>query len=150
MMPDTSRVFSGWLIGALLRWRTHALEGFLAVEALLLGLWMIQPWLSTFGAIPEAYTLLGLVPEWVLGAVWTTHGAASLWALWRTMAHQKMTGRLYWVGWCRRSALASVALWSLMLASFLAAVPGSTATPVYLGLVLASAWVYLRLYLRYG
>lgn len=148
-MPDMSRLLSVSLVRALINRRTHVLELFLGLESLIWGAWILDPLHDTFGALPTAYTVLGLVPEWAIGLVWTMHGSVSLYALWRTISRPGLRSRTHWIGLCRRAALAGVGLWSLVLVSFLAAVPGSTATPIYLGLVLANAWVYLRLHLKY-
>jgi hypothetical protein len=146
----TSRVFSPTVIDALISKRTFALEWFLGLEALLWGLFILQPWIATFDSLPVAYSVIGWLPEWFVGGFFTLHGSLSCWALWRTLTAPPDSDRRYWVGWCRRAALVSAGAWSLVLTSFLFAAPGSTATPIYLGLTCASAWVYLRLRLRFA
>lgn len=145
--------WSGIRASLLIR-RTVMLEVFLAMEAVLWGLWVANPLTDSFASIPEAYTILGLLPEWLVGLVFVGHGTAAAWAIYRTAWRPPLDAggrpsRRY-VHWCRRAALAGAGLWSVVLFSLLATVPTSTATPIYAGLMAASMWVYVRLDWRYG
>lgn len=124
----------GLLFDLLLRRRTHALEVFLGVEALLVGAWVAWPGPNAF-----ANELLQLIPDPIISAVLVTHGLGSLMALYYRDVHM-----------CRRSALVSAGIWAFLLAIFVFAPPRTLLTvPLVLGLALASLWVYLRLYLNY-
>ena len=122
---------------ALLVRQTWTLEFFLAVQAFVWGLWLLSPW-SSFGAIPNAYTVLGLIPESIWGLLFTGHGIAHLIVLW----HQRPD-------LCRRAALILASLWSAVFVSLLLTVPLATSTPIYAMNVLGCAWVFAHLDLRY-
>lgn len=113
---------------------TDALEWFLALFALLCGVW-------AWADIPlfTAATKLSLVPQWAIAAVFTVHGIGCVYA---------MCSRS--VELAKRAALANGALW-LFISSFLVLSPPVThwAVPVTLGPFLASAWVYVRLSLLF-
>lgn len=113
--------------------QTWALEYFLAWQALVWGLWLLLPFRS-FDVLPNAYTLLGLVPEPIWGVLFTGHGAAYLVVLWRRH-----------VDLCRRAALVTAWLWLTVLVSLLLTIPIATSTPVYAGYVVACMVVYVRL-----
>lgn len=140
----------GAIRSAILLRRTHMLEAFLALEAMVWGAWVLNPAFDAFESIPRAYTLLGLLPEWFVGMVFLGHGVAAAYVLYRTWADESREVRRGYVHWCRRAALAGAGLWSVVLVSFALTVPTSTAVPVYFGLMLASMWVYVRLDWRYG
>lgn len=124
-----------YLVGLLLRRRTHALEVFLACEAVVAGLWLLWPGENGF---TEA-TWLSLIPDVLLGGVLVTHGLGGLMALYYGDVHM-----------CRRAALASAALWAFMLTVFLVSPPQTLITiPLIAVLAAGSVWVYVRLYLRY-
>lgn len=127
-----------WLVGALLTRQTWTLELFLAIQSLTWGLWLLGPW-SAFGQVPAAFTVLGLVPEPIWGGLFAAHGLAHLIALWKGDPHL-----------CRRAAIVTAGLWSVVLGSFLVTVPLSTAVPIYGVNVLGASWVYMRLHWRFG
>lgn len=138
-----ARVYE-WTICALLHHRTTVLEWFLAMEALLCGLWVLKP-----GAAFGAPTLLTYLPESLTGAVFTAHGLLAVLALARVRPGKPRGLRN--LDLCRRSALASAALWTMVLASYLFAGPGSTLViPLLAGFVISSLWVYFRLFLLFG
>ena len=123
-----------WLLRILLERRTHSIEVFLAVQALVTGIWILWPGKSAFSS-----ELLSLIPDALLGATMVLHGTGSLMALWYGN-----------VGMCRRAARASTAMWAFLFTVFVFAPPRTLLTmPLVLGLALASFWVFLRLYLRY-
>lgn len=124
---------TAWLTFALRRHQTWALEYFLAYQSLVWGLWLLLPF-SSFGVVPNAFTVLGLIPEPAWGLIFAGHGCAYLAALWR--------GR---IDLCQRGALVTVWLWSTVLVSLLLTIPLATSTPVYGSYMLAGAFVYLRL-----
>lgn len=129
------------LFDRLTRWvwsrQTWTLELYLAVQSTVWGAWLLMPW-DSFGVIPDAYTILGLVPEWMWGAAFTAHGLAHLTVLHRRDPHQ-----------CRRAALALAMLWSAVVVSLLLTIPLSTATPIYGSSVLGAVFVYVSLDWRY-
>lgn len=127
-----------WIVGVLLRRQTWALELFLAVQAVVWGVWLLAPWRS-FDVLPGAYTVLGLVPEYVWGTLFLGHGIAHVTALWRQDPHL-----------CRRAALALAGLWSIVLVSLLLTIPLATSTPIYGLNVLGCVAVYFRLHWRFG
>lgn len=122
----------------LLHRQTWALEAFLAAQSLVWGLWLLMPW-SAFDVVPEAYTVLGLVPETIWGVLFAGHGTVHLWALWR--AYPTL---------CRDAARWLAVLWSAVLVSLLLTIPLAVSTPVYGASLLACLWVYARLDLRFG
>lgn len=122
-----------WLAHALRNRQTWALEYFLAYQSLVWGLWLLLPF-SSFGQIPDAFTVLGLIPEWAWGALFAGHGIAYLVVLPR--------GR---PDLCRRAALILGWLWLTVLVSLLLTIPLATSTPVYGLYVVACAWVFARL-----
>jgi len=129
---------TGWLVGALLNRQTWTLELFLAVQSLVWGLWLLGPW-DSFAAVPGAFTVLGLVPEPVWGAVFTAHGAVHLYAVLR---EEPLL--------CRRMVLTLACLWSFVFVSLLLTIPLATSTPIYGASVLGCAWVFFRLHWRFG
>lgn len=133
----TGRVW-GWLVNALLTRQTWALELYLAVQSLTWGVWLLAPW-SAFGQVPDAFTVLGLIPEEVWGVIFASHGGVHLYVIWMRD-----------VGLCRRAVLALAALWLVVLVSLLLTIPLATSTPIYASSVLACLWVYLRLHWRFG
>jgi hypothetical protein len=121
----------GLFLGAMFRERKlEAVETLLAVQALILGMWLLAPW-SSFGAITGVYDALALVPEGVWGGVFALHGALHLRAIDR--------GDL---DWRRRFTSGIVLLWSMMLMGFLSTAPASTVTPMHLLPVLGGMWCY--------
>ncbi len=123
-----------WLLRILLERRTHSIEVFLAVQALVTGIWVLWPGKSAFSS-----ELLALIPDPLLGTTMILIGTASAMALWYGN-----------VDMCRRAARASTALWAFLFTVFLFAPPSTPLTmPLVLGLAIASFWVFLRLYLRY-
>lgn len=126
------------VVGVLLTRQTWTLELFLAVQSLVWGGWLLGPW-SSFGVIPDAFTVLGLVPEAVWGALFFVHGLAHVWALARRDPQL-----------CMRAVLALAALWLTVLVSLLLTIPLATSTPIYATSVLGCVWVFFRLHWRYG
>lgn len=124
-----------WLVKALMHRRTHALEVFLGLEAIVAGAWVLWPGQNAF----TQATALSLIPDYFLGAVLVLHGIGTLMAL-------------HWgdVHMCRRAALSSTGIWTF-IAVVLAWTPPVTlfVVPLVAMLALASVWVYVRLYLRY-
>lgn len=122
----------GWLdrmIGrARIDRRSYMVELYLAIQALVFGLWLLAPWPS-FRSIPRVYDTLGLIPESVWGLAFSVEGLVHLWALGtRNMAARRgLTRILTW-------------LWLMVLFGVLATVPTSTATPMYLVPALAALW----------
>jgi hydrogenase/urease accessory protein HupE len=83
---------------------------------------------------------MALVPDVVLGGIMATHGVGALVALWHLD-----------VPMCRRSALASVALWCFVLTLLFLAPPSDLIViPLVAGLALASGWVHVRLTIWVG
>lgn len=127
--------FKSLVMRLLLERRTHALEVFLAFEALIGGGWLLWPGQNGF----TEYTWLSLIPDAVLGGVLIVHAIGALMALRAGNVHM-----------CRRSALASAAIWSFMVAIFAMSPPRTLfAIPLISVLAVGSIWVYVRLYLRY-
>jgi hypothetical protein len=122
-----------WLVGMLRNRQTWALEYFLAYQSLVWGLWLLLPF-GSFDAVPNAFTVLGLIPEPVWGVLFAAHGAVYLGVLWRRR-----------VDLCRRAALVTAWLWLTVLVSLLLTIPLATSTPVYAGYAIACAVVYVRL-----
>lgn len=132
------------LVRALLRHRTITLEWFLALQSLTCGLWILSPHQSI-----RSDVILAVVPEWALGLVFAAHGLAATLVLVRGQFKQPRSQRN--LDYCRRSALASAALWTILALGYALVPPvGSVAVPVLLGFVASALWVYLRLYLRYS
>ena len=124
-----------WLLELLLRRRTHAAEVVLGAEALIAGIWVLWPGPTGF----EATAWLSLVPEVALGGLLTAHGIGALMALYYGDVHM-----------CRRSALASAAVWAFILTMFVSTPPATLVVlPLVFVLTITAAWVYVRLYLRY-
>jgi hypothetical protein len=138
-----TRALRAWLLDALLRRQTWALEVF---QAAAWGVWIIWPLSDVFpynGRV-DPYSLLVLLPEWLVGGVFLGHGLGHLSALHRSN-----------VKWCRRGALAVAMLWMFVLTSFLLArwlfyVPLDPATPIYATSIVAALWIYARLALKYA
>lgn len=128
-----------WLVGALLKRQTFALEVFLAVQAMSWGVWVANPWSHALSAVPEAYTVLNLLPEWVVGLGFFVHGAVHLWVI-----SQRDTKR------CRDAALGSFFLWGVVVVNLSLGVPALPAIVVYSCSALAALWIYLRLDWRFG
>lgn len=115
--------------------RTHALEVFIAMEALVGGAWLLFPGQNGF----TEQTWLGLIPDWILGAILATHGIVALMVLRAGNVHL-----------CRRSALISAMLWSFILVIFAFSPPQTLfAVPLILVLAVGSIWVYMRLNVRF-
>jgi hypothetical protein len=135
-----------WLLDTLLTRQTWALEAFLAAQAVAWGVWVAWPLDDVFpynGQV-DPYSLLVLLPEWLVGGVFLAHGLGHLLALHRGN-----------VKWCRRGALAVAALWTFVLTSFALArwlfdVPLVPATPIYASSIAAALWIYARLNLKYA
>lgn len=115
--------------------RTHALEASLALEALVTGLYVLFPGRPSF----TEGSLFVLLPDSILGGIMTVHGIGALLALYYGDVHM-----------CRRSALASAALWATIAAGFIFA-DGAALwfVPVFVVLAASAFWVYLRLHIRY-
>lgn len=130
---------------ALLRHRTFILEWFLALEAVLCGAAILLP-----GPTFTNATALADVPEPITGALFLLHGGVGVWILMaeneRGVARSQRN-----LDFCRRSALASAGFWTLITLSYVIAPPAlaSLAVPLTFSFVLASLWVYFRLYLRF-
>lgn len=111
--------------------RSFLLEVYLAVQAVVFGLWLLMPW-STFSTVSHAYRVLdAMLPEWVWGSLFAVQGFTHLWALDR--------GRFRWR---RGMVLVMLFLWLTVAMAFLMTVPLSTATPMYLLPILGSLWAY--------
>lgn len=122
------------VFNAALKIRTESLEIYLALFALLCGVWS---WFDV--PLFTSQTMMALVPQRAVAIVFTVHGLGHLYAIWR---HR--------VALCRRAALASSALW-LFVAAFLIATPPAThwSIPLTVHPALGSMWVYLRFSLLY-
>ena len=114
--------------------QTFVLETFLAVQSITWGAWVASPMFDAFVSVPQAYSLLVWLPEWLVGGAFVVHGCAHMYVIY-----------LRDVRLCRNAAMGAVGLWGLVLMNMLVSVPLSTATPIYLCSVLASLWVYVRL-----
>lgn len=129
-----------WLVRAAVHRQTIPLETFLYAQAVIWGVWVFDPGHTAFilleGRQPVA---LALIPEWVTGAIVAAHGMVALWFL-----HKRDTT------WCRRAALATAALWTFVVASFLSVVTFSAVIPLYSCSIGGALWVYFRLYLRFS
>lgn len=130
---------------ALLRHRTFILEWFLGLEALFLGLYMIMP-----GPTFTTATALADIPEPLTGLLFMAQGGITLWILTRENAPKTSRSQRN-LDHCRWSALSSAAFWTCILASYVMAPPALTSmsVPLTFSFVLASLWVYFRLYLRF-
>jgi len=130
------RVVWSVLLNELLRRRTHALEVFLAIEAILAGLWLLWPGPKSF----KPPMVLYLIPDPILGAIMLSHGIASMLALWKNDVER-----------CRHAALASAAIWSFLMTLMIFSPPVELfMIPLVAGLVVASVWVYVRLYVLFA
>lgn len=130
---------------ALLRHRTFILEWFLALEAMFLGVYILLP-----GATFTRATALADVPEWLTGLLFILHGSVGVWIL-LAENQRGVTRSQRNLDFCRRSALASAGFWSAITLSYVIAPPAFTslAVPTTFSFVLASIWVYFRLYMRF-
>ena len=126
------------LLRVILKRQTFALEAFLAAQCISWGMWILDPTHSAFSYWSEP-TILSMLPEPIVGATVTVHGIAYGYAI-----SKKNTK------WCRRGALATAGIWTVVLASVIMAAPFYISTPIYFSNVAASLWVYLRLHLRYS
>ena len=118
---------------ALLTVQTWPLEYYLAQMCFAYGLWLLGPW-SVYGSAPAAYTVLSVVPEWLVGVIFTLHGF-----LYSRALDSKDVAR------CRDGAAITVLLWLAVGGALMATVPLSAVVVVYGAPVAASVWVYTRL-----
>lgn len=111
--------------------RIFRVELYLALQSVMLGVWLIAPW-SAFRSIPRVYDTLGaLMPEIGWGVLFLFHGASYMLALDRNS-----------MAWRQRLAIVHVFLWSVVCMAFLTTAPLSTAVPMYLVPVLGGLWAY--------
>lgn len=108
--------------------RTFGVEVYLALQALVFGAWLLAPW-DTFQQVPDIYSTLGLVPEWIWGCLFFGHGVLHLAAL--EMGSMRLR---------HRGTSVLVFLWMIVLISFLTTAPLSSATPMYAFPALAGLW----------
>lgn len=122
----------------LLENQTWTLEVYLAMAAMVWGIWVLLPF-ETFDPRIGAYTVLRLAPEWAWGVVFSAHGLGH----WVSITRKDPMA-------CYRAALSGSVLWGIVLISFVIAAPLTTASPVYGLFVLASLWVAKSLNWRFG
>jgi hypothetical protein len=117
--------------------RTVSTERVLAWSAIGYGAWLLG-WWDVYDSVPAAYTVLRIIPEWLVGALFLGHGIAHRRAIRRRDVHQ-----------CRRAVVVTMLLWLAVLGALMATVPWSAALPTHLPYALASLWVYSRLRILY-
>lgn len=115
---------------------TVSLERFLAGITLVVGMWVLMPWPSF--VMDSALTQM---PEEMTGTIFALHGLFHFWSL----------DGLPKVGFCRRAALFSSALWTALTLIYLASAStrGLVIVPITSGFASAAFLLYLRLGLLY-
>lgn len=113
--------------------RVSALDVWLALYALVYGLWLLLP-IDTFGSAPVFAGLKQIAPEPVWGLIIAGSGAAKMAALrWgNTLARRAI---LFWL----------FILWMFLAASVALANAGSTAVPTYVLMAGGAGYCYVRM-----
>jgi hypothetical protein len=120
---------------------TLVLEAALAGQALLWGAWVWNPQRDAFASLPEAYTLLSAVPEWLVGGAFALHGLAHSLALAPPLRRTRYR---------KQAVLVAAALWSIVFVNMMYAVPETPEPTTYGGFILMAAWAHWSLTWRTG
>lgn len=103
---------------------------------------MAAPSSTAFLLLEGSASVIAVVPEWVCGLVFATHGALYMRAVRISVRQKRPDG-------ARRGAKITVGLWTFILVTFLMTVPASAVIIVYFTNASLAMWVSFRMARRF-